>query len=456
MVDGLLGPARPVSSTLRGLALTLALVLIAADVAAQRRVEGLAASLQPLALRLLVEDALERDPEIARARAAAAAGVARAPQVRALPDPVATLQLFLLSPETRVGPQRLTASLSQRLPWWGKLPLREQAALQHAARLRAEVEARRLEVLTEARRQALELAFVEVQKHLAQHEVDHLVRHEEAARSRYTTGHGLQQGVIKVQAEITRAAQRLLEVEAREASLRVALNALRDRPPETPLPRLDLERAVPDRPLPPATMLHRQALERRPEMIATAAGVARGETLVLLAEKAGLPDLTFGVGYTLVDRRNDAPGRLDPPPDDGDDILSVMASAALPVRKTRIAAHLEEALALRAQADAERRRARLTIVRQIDALVARMPLLAEQLNLFETVLVPQADAALASAESGYATGALNALELLDAEHVLFHVRLGEARVRADLAVAWVELEGAIGGRIAAVEGELHE
>jgi len=456
MVDGLWGPARTGFWSVSVLVLVLVLALVTGAAAAQEPVDALLASLQPSAMRHLAEEALERNPDIARARAAAGAAAARAPQVRSLPDPVAALTLFLLSPETRVGPQRLTASISQRLPWWGKLPLREQAALQHAAMLRAEVEARRLEVLTEARRQALELAFVEVQRHLAQHEVEHLVRHEEAARSRYTTGHGLQQGVLKVQAEITRAEQRLLEIEAREASLRVALNALRDRPADTPLPRLELAAAVPSGALLPTAVLHQHGLERRPEMAAAAAGVARGETLVLLAEKAGLPDLTFGVGYTLVDRRGDAPGRLNPPPDDGDDILSVMASASLPVRKARIAASLEEALALQTQATEERRRARLAIERQVDALVARIPLLVEQLNLFDTVLVTQADAALASAESAYATGALNALELLDAEHVLFHVRLGAARVRADLAVAWAELEGAVGGPMPDPEGERHE
>jgi outer membrane protein TolC len=396
----------------------------------------------PPEVRQLAEEVLERNPDIARARAAAAAAAARAPQVRSLPDPVASLTVFLLPPETRVGPQRLTASLSQRLPWWGKLPLRQQAALHHAAALRAQVEARRLERVTEARRRVLDLTFLRLQKALAVEEREHLVRHEEAARTRYTSGRGLQQGVIKVQAEITRVEQRLLEIEGREVAQRAALNALRDRPADAHLPEIPLPE-FPEGFRPPAPeVLQRQALQRRPERIATAAGVARAETLVRLAEKAGLPDLTFGVGYTLVNRRGDAPGRLNPPPDEGEDILSIMASAPLPVRKARIAAELEEALALHNQTEADHRRIRVKIESRLGELLARLPLLVEQDRLFETVLITQAQAALDSAETGYATGTLGALELLDAEHVLFQVRLGAARVRADLAIAWAELEGA--------------
>jgi cobalt-zinc-cadmium efflux system outer membrane protein len=423
-------------------------------------VDALVASLQPAELRSLVTEALERNPEVARARAAAAAAAARAPQVRSLPDPVASLTLFLASPETRVGPQRLTASLAQRFPGWGKLPLQEQVALHHAAMLRAEVEARRLEIVTAVRRHALELAFLEVQRQLTEEESSHLVRHEEAARSRYTAGQGVQQGVIKIQAEITRTAQRLLEIETRAASLRVALNALRDRPAATPLPVLEPPSLPPLPPLPPlaedafprAAALLPQAQRQRPECLAATAGVARGETLVQLAEKAGLPDLTFGVGYTLVERRQDAPGRLNPPPGDGDDIVSVMASAPLPVRKARLTAALEEALAVRSEAEARDRAVRLTLEREIGALLARLPLLVEQLELFERVLITQAEAALASAETGYATGTLGALELLDAEHVLFSVRLGAARVRTDLAVVWAELEGAVGGPLSPLGG----
>ncbi|MEO1367931.1 MAG: hypothetical protein AAFX50_12215, partial [Acidobacteriota bacterium] len=62
--------------------------------------ERLLAAVPGPGLRELGADMLDRNPEIARARRSAAAAAAKAPQVRALPDPVAALTLFALPPET--------------------------------------------------------------------------------------------------------------------------------------------------------------------------------------------------------------------------------------------------------------------------------------------------------------------------------------------------------------------
>ena len=74
---------------------------------------------------------------------------------------------------------------------------------------------------------------------------------------------------------------------------------------------------------------------------------------------------------------------------------------------------------------------------------ARLPLLYRQWKLFADVLLAQAEEALSSSEAAYTTGKLNALDLLDAEHVLFEVRTATARTRADHAITLAELEGAI-------------
>ncbi len=87
----------------------------------------------PPPLAGLAAEVLERNPDLARLRSTAAAAAARAPQMRSLPDPMASLTAFLLTPETRVGPQQAAATISQRFPWFGKLELRERQALFAAA-----------------------------------------------------------------------------------------------------------------------------------------------------------------------------------------------------------------------------------------------------------------------------------------------------------------------------------
>jgi outer membrane protein TolC len=62
--------------------------------------------------------------------------------------------------------------------------------------------------------------------------------------------------------------------------------------------------------------------------------------------------------------------------------------------------------------------------------------------LLENILAVQSEQALASAEAAYTAGRVDALALLDAERTLLEVRLSAARSRADLANAFIELEGA--------------
>ena len=507
-------------------------------------VAEIVASLEPATLRTLAEEVLARSPELARLRRQAEVAEARAPQVRSLPDPMAALTAFLLTPETRTGPQQLQASLSQRFPWAGKLAAAEREALWMAASERAQVEVRALELVTEARRLLWELATLGAEEEILRGDRYTLERFEQLARARYAAGGGIGQPVVKIQAEITRVDQRLLDVSTRRAALTAAVNALRDRPadaavevpdlpavppgsdpeltesrrrgtaeaplpapdgdpelpdtrrpadaeaeaPERPFPspaedpepaetrRLrDAEAEAPERPLPlpgedpePAETwrradaeteppspgagpelaeLRRWAAARRPELARERARIAAAEAA---GERAGLerrPDVTVGLGYTLVGEREDAAGRAMPPENNGDDVLGVTVGVNLPVRTTRIEAGIAEAAARRGAAEEALRGASTAIERDLGDLVQRLRLTREQSDLFDRVLLLQAEEALHSAEAAYTAGTLRALDLLDAERTLFQVRLGAARARADHLIARARLEGAAGASL---------
>lgn len=415
---------------------------------------GVAAALlqaiEPAALREVAAEALARSPAIAQARQRAAAAYARAPQVRALPDPVAALTYFVLPPETRVGPQRFSASIQQQLPWLGKLALAERAALFTAAAAEAEVERARLDVLTEVRRLAYELAFHGAHGPIVEAERGALVRYEKAAQARYGAGTGLQQAIVRIQAQITRSDIRLLEIAEHHGALLAALNALRDRPADTPVGALILP--PPEEPRFDRTMLRQAARQRRPELAAADAEIAAHDAQVALAEKRFRPDLTLGLSYTEVGRRDDDLGRANPPQDNGDDILALTGSIALPLRRRKLEAGVVEAQAARRVAEEGKRRLQTEIERAIGDLTARLPLLYEHWVLLETVLLTQAREALRSAETAYSTGRLQAVELLDAEVVLYEVQIAAARTRADFAVARAELERAVAHPLNAEEG----
>ena len=107
-------------------------------------------------------------------------------------------------------------------------------------------------------------------------------------------------------------------------------------------------------------------------------------------------------------------------------------------------ARLEQATELESAA----RRAKDELFAAIEArlgdLAHRVPLRWRRLRLIADQLTVQAEESLESAQAGYIAGTLNALDLLDAEHVLFEARTAVARAETDYLVGIAELEGAVG------------
>jgi outer membrane protein TolC len=162
------------------------------------------------------------------------------------------------------------------------------------------------------------------------------------------------------------------------------------------------------------------------------------------SKKAYNPNLVLGLSYGFVGGRDDAAGRLNPPEDNGQDTLGVIAGVSLPVWRSRVAAGVEEKTARRLAAEESVREVTASIDGDLGNLLQRLPLLEDQVILYENVLIVQARESLQSAESAYATGTVGALDLLDAERVLFQVRIAAARARTDVAIANAKLEGVIG------------
>jgi outer membrane protein TolC len=396
-------------------------------------------------LRAILEDVLERNPAVAAARAKARAATARIAQAGALPDPNAGLTAYLMTPETRVGPQRLMAMLSQRLPWFGKLALREKAAALAAAAAEAEVEAVRLEVLTEGRRTYYEIGFLDALTRVTQTDLETLRHYEELARSRYEAGVGLQQGVIKLQAEITRDETKLMKIAENRAAMVAALNALRETRQDGEIPEVSLR---PQREVElEDEALRRRSLEHHPTLAAADAEIARASTGVDLARREYKPDLTVALNYGVVGDRDDPAGRASPPPDNGQDVLGLQATVNVPIWRSKLEAGVVEATEERRRQEERRRLAVTRLDRSLIELTSRIPLLLGQLGLFEDVLSIQAEESLNSAESAYSSGSINALDLLDAERVLLEVRVGTARTLADYAIRLAELEATVAGPV---------
>jgi len=392
-------------------------------------------------LQRLVREVLERNPRLASLRAVAAAARQKAPQVKSLPDPIVSATWFVMSPQTRVGPQNFNISLAQRFPWFGKLDLEEQAAVFDTASAEARVESLALELVTRTRTLYHELQYLHAEERVVGEDRETLTRFEELSRARYAAGTGLGQAVIKIQAEITRADTRLLAIEDRGIGLEAAINRIRDLRASTPV-RLGTSPGVLAVDL-DIDNLRVEAIANRPEVVEAAADIESSTARIDLASKKRNPDVFVGLTYGFVGKRNDDAGTVNPPQGNGNDILGLTGGVSIPLWSGALKAGEEEATQVKLAAEERKRAVIADIEAALGDLVRRTPLLEAQIALIDGVLIPQAEESLISVESAYASGTADALDLLDAERTLLDVRLGQERLLTDLAVILARLEGTI-------------
>ena len=415
----------------------IALAMIAAPLLAQSY-----ATHGDAALAGYIEQAIERNPALSESVARYRAALQRIPQVTSLPDPMLDVRNDIRSPETRVGPQMIMLSISQQFPWFGKLDERGKVAAKEADAVRQLYEVRKAEIVRQVKLAYFDVAFVDRALRIREEESALLDHFATLAEARYSQGVGLQQAVVKLQAEITRVRSEIENLKRQRVDAEAALNALLDRSPTTPVPPVELRRPA----SPPLDLetLYARGRDNRPELKAQFAEIEMNEKRIHAARKEYWPDVTIGAGYTNVAPRRDEPGRMNPPPDNGKDIYNVVVGINIPIRRRKRDAAVMEATEDFLAAREGYRGATIGIEASIRAIAFRLRTIAEQASLYEKVLLPQTEQALSSTEAAYSTGSLGVLELLDSERMLLDARLGLAQFESDQWKTMAEMERAIG------------
>lgn len=395
-------------------------------------------------LRDYVNEALERNPGVHESFGRYRAALERVPQVDTLPDLVFSFTQALRSTETRVGPVRNSFTLSQSFPWFGTLDLRGKVALKGALAVYELYRARQQEIIVRVKRAYYELAYIDRALGITREEQSLLEHYESLAQTRYATGQGLQQAVIKIQTEITRVLNRLDIFERQRATMEARLNTLMDQPPQDPIPPID-RLSIPEISV-DLERLYALGLENRQELKAIEQRIERSERAIDLAQKDGWPDFFVGFGFVNVGTRSDEAGINNPPSDNGKNAVSLSAGISIPLWRDKYDAEVREASeTLRAE------RSSYAYVQNemefsIRDQVVRIETLGDQIRLFENVLIPQTEETLRATEAAYETGLLGVLDLLDSERVLLNVRIVNSRYYSDLLNALANLERAIGTR----------
>ena len=376
--------------------------------------------------------AVERSsPRIAAAGALARAADARVPGAYRPPDPQVQLGLMNrllpgLGPMPTLGMSQL--QVMQMVPVAGKLSL---AGAAERSRANAAA-ARAADVHWELRSQAA-MAFYELYAtdrglDVARETLRLLHDIAQTAEAMYRVGEGRQADVLRAQVEIARMAEDTLRMQAMREGIAARLDAMLDRPSETPVasPRLpSFPTGIPSRP-----WLDSVALTGRPMLHAGTEDVRAAESNERLARRDIIPDVQVGL---QLGQQGSQMGT--------DRMVSLMLGASIPVfAHDRQIAMRDEANAMRLMAEADLASMRADTRGRIGAAYAELMRARRLAALYRGTILPQAEAAAQSALASYRVGAVNLMTLLDDRMIVNRYRQDLFTLEADEGKAWGELE----------------
>jgi cobalt-zinc-cadmium efflux system outer membrane protein len=329
--------------------------------------------------------------------------------------------------------------LSQKIPFPGKLRLRSEVAEEQAKSDNLVYHDKINEVRARVIQKYWALA-------LAYSGYDITLRNKEfweqvvkVAETRYGVGMGRQADVLQAQVELGNYLNRLLQWRQRQESLTADLNALRSKPPQTPVPKPQALKSRPFR-LKLAELLAQA--KSRPQLAAIKTQISKQEKAVDLAHKDYYPDLTIGVAYGFRETL-DNPARTKQA-----DFFSTSFMFDLPIwQNSKIKPKIREQLAREGAAREAYRSAWDQEAAAVKDRYVKLQRLDQQITLYEQGIIPQARQAAAASLADYSVGTLDFSRLYQNQIAAYNAELALQEYLKDFEEIWGELEWLVGAEL---------
>jgi outer membrane protein TolC len=393
-------------------------------------------------LDALIEYAVGHSPELRglehRARAAEAEGAIGG----GLPDPTLRVALAAVPIETRVGPQQAQLTLSQTIPGGGKRGAQRElaeATSETVARIRSTRAAKLAFDVSEA---YVDHYFLIRSIELTRANRDILTYLEQTIRKAYESGRAAYADLIRTQVEIGKLENELLGLIDRLRSSEQRLNSLLHRPAGSTLPEPDVPGG--SLRLLPEEELRRFLLENAPRL---AEYEARLEEDARRIHLAGVDDrVDWGVFVSYLPTGS----AIDPAlPDSGRDAVYAGVSLNLPVWRKKTDAAEKRAREMRAATLAGRESEADVLADRLERALYRFRNSDREVALYRDTLLPKAEQAFQASETGFRTGSVSVLDLVDSQRLLLQFQLAFENAGCERFRAVAELRMLVGTEVLA-------
>jgi outer membrane protein, heavy metal efflux system len=366
---------------------------------------------------LLVEEALQNNPEILAAKMRWEVYKEKVPQAAALEDPMFGFGVINLPTNFNFKDEDMTMkefSISQKLPFPGKRLLMKEMAEKEAEAIGTDIQTKAHQIIKDIKAAYYELSHVYRATGVIQRNKELLESFAKIAESRYSVGEGIQQDVIKAHVEVSKMLDELLMQAQRKKVLEAKLNSLLNRPPETSVGKPE-EVVYRKFPLTIA-QLQTMALEMNPTLKGMKKMIEAKEKAYALAKREYYPDFNFKFAYGQRDSTPNGISRMN--------MLTGMVELNIPIfYKSKQDRKVAETKVDIQAAEAQYRAMKNEILFMVTDMVSMVQRVERQLELYKTGIIPQASLQINSAMSAYRVNKADFMTLLDSQMTLYKYEL---------------------------------
>ena len=265
------------------------------------------------------------------------AAMQRVPQVSALPDPTLTFGYFVLTPETRLGPQNWNVSIAQQFPWFGLLKTQGDVATQFAKAKYEEFENEKSNLFFEIKTTYYNYYFINKAIVITKKNLEILQTLKNISLIKIEAGKSTIADELRVEIELNDLGNQLQLIEDKKNTLQVKFNDLLNQSVVLQSPDSLWQDQMP---FEKQTILDSILLANHTIKSIDFKMNAFVEQ-EKVAQKMGLPKFGVGLNYTSVGKGTSAMALSAS--DNGKDILMPMVSISIPLYRKKYSAMIQEA-----------------------------------------------------------------------------------------------------------------
>jgi outer membrane protein TolC len=385
----------------------------------------------------LVGEAVENNPEILAAHKKSDVFREKIPQASALEDPMLGLGIVNLPTNFSFRDEDMTMkeiSISQQFPFPGKRPLMREMAEKEADAASKEIENKTNRIIKEVKTAFYDLSHIYRATEVTQRNKQILESLTKIAETRYATGEGIQQDVLKAHVEISKMVDELIMLDQKRTAEEARLCSILNRPEACSLgePELLIFRRFPVA----VEALQEAALDSNPTLKAMKTMIEAKEKAHGLAKLDHYPDFTVRFAY----------GQRDESPEmERRDMLTGMVEINIPIfYKSKQSRKVAEALADIQTIQAEYRAMKNEIFYMVASMASMVQRTGRQLELYKTGIIPQASLQVKSALSAYTVNKIDFMTLLDSQMTLYRYELEYHEALTEYEKNLASLEATVG------------